>query len=130
MALVGKLATRFQQAIGEELRLLVQESQEANGSVADSKSMDMRGLVMSQNRRSVRSMRGSMRGFSQRGFSMRGLSTRDAAENSAPDVKIESLVCMPTPKHLRQWIERNVPHDDDDATGANEWTYVRARGKE
>ena len=123
MALVGKLATRFQQAIGEELRLLVQESQEANGSLADSKSMDMRGLVMSQNRRSIRSMRGSMRGFSQRGFSMR-------EPNSTPAVKIESLVCMPTPKHLQQWIERNVPPDDDDTTGANIWTYVRAWGKE
>ena len=126
MALVGKLATRFQQAIGEELRLLVQESQEANGSLADSKSMDMRGLVMSQNRRSVRSMRGSMRGFSMRGLSLRG-----DVENSAPDVKMESLVCMPTPKHLRQWIDRNVPPDDDDgADDAMEWRYVRERGNE
>ena len=126
MALVGKLATRFQEAIGEELRLLVQESQEANGSLADSKSMDMRGLVMSQNRRSVRSMRGSMRGLS-----MRGLSTPpDDVENSAPDVKMESLVCMPTPKHLRQWIERNVPDDGDGADDAMEWRYVRERGNE
>ena len=125
MALVGKLATRFQQAIGEELRLLVQESQEANDSLADSKSMDMRGLVMSQNRRSIRSMRGSMRGLSLRGLSLGG-----DVENSAPDCKIQSLVCMPTPKHLQQWIERNVPHDDDGAADANEWTYVRARGKE
>ena len=103
--------------------MLVQTSQEENDpSIADSNHrQSMRGLVSDQNRRSLRSLRGlSLRALSLRSIGIGG----DRDPTPAPEVSIEPMVCMPTAKHLQQWLERNVPNDDDATYNAIEWTLV------
>lgn len=115
---MGKIATKFKKAIGEDLQLLVQASQEEAGtSVADMDTKkSMRGLVMSRNRSSLRSMR------SLRARSMRGFSQHNAMAQPPPSSSIEPLVCMPTAKHVQQWLERNVEQDGN--PNAIEWRFA------
>ena len=125
VALVGKMATKFQKVIGEDLRLLVQASQEeASNSLADAgmgARKSMRGLVTSNNRASLRSMR------DLRSRSMRGFSSKPSTLDQPQSFTLEPLVCMPTAKHVQKWLERNVPQNSHNAI---EWRFDDKRERQ